>query len=73
MASVTVAGPSLMLADAYATAAFVMGEEARAWIDGLAGYEAFAVTATGRTWATAGARSWAPAADSGPAVEPVAR
>jgi FAD:protein FMN transferase len=57
LASVTVVGPSLTLADAYATAAFVMGEEARAWIDGTAGYEAFAVTETGRTWVTAGAQS----------------
>jgi thiamine biosynthesis lipoprotein len=29
---VTVVGPSLTTADAYATAAFVMGDAARAWI-----------------------------------------
>jgi FAD:protein FMN transferase len=53
-ASITVVGPSVELADAYATAAFVMGERARPWVEALPGYEAFAVGADGRTWATSG-------------------
>ncbi|MFL6054839.1 MAG: FAD:protein FMN transferase [Actinoallomurus sp.] len=65
LAGVTVVGPSLTLADAYATAAFVMGDAARDWIDGLPGYEAYGVGLDGRTWATAGLR--ADASDQDPA------
>jgi thiamine biosynthesis lipoprotein len=54
LASVTVVGPSLTTADAYATAAFVMGDAARDWIEGLPGHEAYAVTADGRSWTTSG-------------------
>ncbi len=54
LASVTVVGPSLTTADAYATAAFVMGDAARDWIERLPGHEAHAVTADGRTWTTGG-------------------
>ncbi|GAB3979077.1 hypothetical protein GCM10029978_073490 [Actinoallomurus acanthiterrae] len=68
LASVTVVGPSLTLADAYATAAFVMGEAARDWIEGLPGYEAYAIGLDGRTWTTAGLRADGPARSStGPA------
>ncbi|WP_329235945.1 FAD:protein FMN transferase [Actinoallomurus sp. NBC_01490] len=63
LASMTVVGPSLTLADAYATAAFVMGEGARAWVEDLPGYEAFAVGADGCTWATSGLGT----GDGGPA------
>jgi thiamine biosynthesis lipoprotein len=56
LASVTVVGPSLTTADAYATAAFVMGDAARDWIESLAGHEAHAVRADGRTWTTSGLR-----------------
>jgi thiamine biosynthesis lipoprotein len=42
--SMTVAGPSLTYADAFATAAFVMGEEGLRWVDGLDGYAALAIT-----------------------------
>ena len=56
LASVTVVGPSLTTADAYATAAFVMGDAARDWIEGLPGHEAYAVTADGRSWTTSGLR-----------------
>lgn len=41
--SVTVCGPDLGTADAYATAAFAMGREAAAWTLGLDGYEAMTV------------------------------
>jgi thiamine biosynthesis lipoprotein len=41
--SVTVVGPSLTWADAYATAAYVMGRDGLAWVDGRPGYAAFAI------------------------------
>jgi len=43
--SVTVVGPDLTFADAYATAAFAMGPTGLAWIAGLAGYEGCSITA----------------------------
>jgi len=43
--SITVAGPSLIFGDAYATAAFAMGPTGLAWIAGLAGYEGCSITA----------------------------
>jgi thiamine biosynthesis lipoprotein len=55
LASITVAGPSLTLADACATAAFAMGPElARDWTESLDGYEAYAITEAGGTWQTSG-------------------
>jgi thiamine biosynthesis lipoprotein len=55
LASVTVAGPSLSLADAFATAAFAMGPDlAREWTESLDGYEAYAITEAGGTWQTSG-------------------
>ncbi|MGC0417337.1 FAD:protein FMN transferase [Embleya sp. AB8] len=53
-ASVTVIGADLTRVDAYATAAFAMGDSAQAWIERLTDYEAFAVVAVDRTWATSG-------------------
>jgi thiamine biosynthesis lipoprotein len=59
LASLSVAGPSLALADAYATAAFAMGpDRARGWTESLAGYDAYAVTETGQTWHTSGFGAW---------------
>jgi thiamine biosynthesis lipoprotein len=50
-----VVGPSLALADAYATAAFAMGPApARDWTESLPGYEAYAITEVGDTWQTTG-------------------
>jgi thiamine biosynthesis lipoprotein len=46
--SLTVAGPSLTLADAYATAGFAMGSAGVAWVAGRAGYSPYAVTREGR-------------------------
>ncbi len=43
--SVTIVGPSLTLADAYATAAFAMGESGLDWAAGLTAFDACAVTA----------------------------
>ena len=55
LASLTVVGPSLALADACATAAFAMGPDlAGDWVKSLQGYEAYAITDDGRTWQTAG-------------------
>jgi thiamine biosynthesis lipoprotein len=55
LAGATVVGPSLTYADAYATAAFVMGRDATRWIDGVDGYAALVVDTDGRT---ATSRRW---------------
>lgn len=47
LVSASVVGPSLTCADAYATAAFVMGREAVRWIAGVDQYEALLITAEG--------------------------
>lgn len=53
--SVTVVGPDLALADAYATACVAMGyPSAPDWLAGLDGYEGFGIRADGTTWETAG-------------------
>jgi thiamine biosynthesis lipoprotein len=49
--SLTVVGPSLTWADAYATAAFAMGLDGLAWVSARPGYGAIAITADRRlTW-----------------------
>jgi thiamine biosynthesis lipoprotein len=45
---VTVVGPSLAEADAYATAAFAMGEAGLSWIATLPGYAGCMITANRR-------------------------
>ena len=52
--SMTVVGPSLTYADAFATAAFVMGEPGLHWIAGMDGYEALAIPRDRRTVWTSG-------------------
>jgi thiamine biosynthesis lipoprotein len=53
--SVTITGPELATADAYATAAFAMGAgPARDWAESLDGYEGYAITEAGQTWQTSG-------------------
>jgi thiamine biosynthesis lipoprotein len=52
--SVTVIGPDLTWADAYATGAAVMGHTGPAWLDGLPGYEGMGLTANGQVWRTSG-------------------
>jgi thiamine biosynthesis lipoprotein len=52
--SITVVGPSLTYADAFATAAFVMGEQGLIWVAGMDGYEALAITGDRRTMWTPG-------------------
>jgi thiamine biosynthesis lipoprotein len=54
--SVTVVGPSLTFADAYATAAFAMGLPGLPWVHGHPGYGAFAITADERSM-------WTPVVD----------
>jgi thiamine biosynthesis lipoprotein len=54
LASVTVVGGDLIRSDAYATAAIAMGARAHRWLEGCAGYEAFAVAADGLGWWTSG-------------------
>src|SRR3954467_161396 len=50
--SVTVVGPDLALADAYATAAFAMGAAGPAWTASLEGYDAMCITADLRVLST---------------------
>jgi thiamine biosynthesis lipoprotein len=52
--SVTVVGPDLATADAYATAAFAMGADGPAWTAMLAGYDAMCITADHRVLTTPG-------------------
>jgi thiamine biosynthesis lipoprotein len=52
--SMTVVGPSLTFADAYSTAAFVMGERGAPWVAGIDGYDALAITTQRRTVWTPG-------------------
>jgi thiamine biosynthesis lipoprotein len=48
--SLTVVGPSLTLADAYATAAFAMGAPGLAWVTAHPGYRAIGITADEVRW-----------------------
>ncbi len=52
--TVTVAGPDLARADAYATAAFAMGREGLRWVDALPGYYAAGITHDARLVSTRG-------------------
>jgi thiamine biosynthesis lipoprotein len=52
--SVTVLGPDLGTADAYATAAFAMGADGPEWTLGLGAYEALTILADGRVLSTPG-------------------
>jgi FAD:protein FMN transferase len=58
LTSITVVGSTLAATDAYATAAFAMGPGARDWVEGLDGYDAFAVTPAGESWQTSGFRAY---------------
>jgi thiamine biosynthesis lipoprotein len=49
LASVTVVGPDLGTADAYATAAFALGVDASAWLRTLDGYGSFVIDTQGRS------------------------
>jgi thiamine biosynthesis lipoprotein len=52
--SVSIAGPDLATADAYATAAFAMGEEGAAWSATLRPYESYVILDDERSFSTPG-------------------
>ncbi len=52
--SVTIVGPDLATADAFATAAFAMGAAGPGWTASLSGYEAMTILADDRVLSTAG-------------------
>ncbi len=54
IAAVSVIGPCLAMADAYATAALAMGPQAPAWLEALPDHEAFLIDSSGAGWETAG-------------------
>jgi thiamine biosynthesis lipoprotein len=54
LASVTVVGPDLTFADAYATAGLARGRTAPEWLSSLAGHEASVIDANGYVWSTPG-------------------
>ncbi len=58
LASVTIVGPRVTAADAYATAAFAMGAAARRWVERLDGYEAFGIGPDGSSWQTSGFQAY---------------
>jgi thiamine biosynthesis lipoprotein len=60
LASVTVIGADLAIADAYATAVFVMGMAGLSWIEQQPGYEAYLITHEATThWSPGFAAAWA--------------
>ena len=59
--SVTVLGPDLAIADAYATAAFAMGRAGPAWTASLAGYDTMTILEGGRVLCTPGFMDRCPA------------
>ena len=61
LASVTVVGPDLTMADSYATAAMAMGFDAPRWLARLPAHEAYLIDAGGHVWWTAGFPRHAPA------------
>ena len=62
LASVTVIGPHLTWAVAFATVAFVLGPDGLTWVEQFEGYGALAVDHDGRLHSTAGVRLLAAAA-----------
>jgi thiamine biosynthesis lipoprotein len=52
LSSVTVVGPSLTQADAFATAALAMGPSARSWLATLDDYDSLVVDGAGTSWAS---------------------
>ena len=52
--AVTIVGPELATADAYATAAFAMGADGPRWTAGLHGYEAMTILADDTVLTTPG-------------------
>jgi len=66
--SATVVGPDLTVADAFATAVFVMGVDGLRWLEGYPAYEAYLITSDDMTvWTPGFARYRAPRDDDDPA------
>jgi thiamine biosynthesis lipoprotein len=65
LASVTVVGPDLTIADAYATALFVMGLGGLDWIADRPDYDAYVISHDARTWWTPGFERYRLAASPG--------
>jgi thiamine biosynthesis lipoprotein len=54
LTSVTVVGPDLTFADAYATAVYVMGIDGLRWLESATEYDGFAITPDAVTYSTSG-------------------
>lgn len=66
LVSMTIIGPDIVAADAYATAAFAMGRAGLAFMEGVGGYEAFAIDADLQSACTSGfERSVVPVTSAG--------
>ena len=61
LASVTVVGPDLTVADTLATAAMAMGLAAPTWLETLPDHDAYLIDRGGHVWWTAGFATYAPA------------
>ena len=71
--SVTVVGPDLATADAYATAAFAMGEAGPEWTARLRGYEAMTILAGDEVVATPGFLRYCAGGSVAASIRPVGR
>lgn len=74
LASVTVIGPDLTLADAYATTVFVMGLDGLDWVEAHVGYDAYIITRDDLTYWTDGFaqyRSGDPCSSANPPIRSV--
>ncbi|WP_240137609.1 FAD:protein FMN transferase [Streptomyces sp. MUM 178J] len=58
LAAMTVVGSTLTVADAFATAAYAMGDAAHAWLEAQPDAEGLATTAAGATWQSTGFARW---------------
>lgn len=65
LASVTVVGPDLTIADAYATALFVMGLDGLDWIADRPDYDAYIIDHDAHTWCTSGFEKYRRAESTG--------
>ncbi len=70
LVSVSVVGPSLTYADAYATTAFVMGIRGLAWAATHPGYDAYGITQDARVLTTPGMDRWIERTGAAPVDSP---
>ena len=61
LASATIVGPDLTVADGYATAVYIMGIDGLAWIEARPGYDAYLIDRDGMTHWTSGFERYGPA------------